>query len=117
MKRALPFSRLVHLALGAGILLPVIARADITIYDRPRNDLNFATISNTFSDVANAVIPFLIGVAFVAVIWGIFKYVMSAGDAEKVAQGRMMIIYSILALFLMLSFWGFVTIISKTLFT
>ena len=65
--------------------------------------------------ISNSFIPFLIGVAFVVIVWGIFKYVMHAGDSEKVAEGRRSVVYGILALFLMLSFCGFVMIIARSL--
>lgn len=98
-------------------LTPLFAGAQtIRVFDTPNEDLSFTLIANRFSDIANYVIPFLIGVAFVVIIWGIFRYVRSAGDAEQVVKGRMYIIYGVLALFMMLSFWGFVMIISNSLF-
>lgn len=98
------------------LLVPVASAQDpIHIFDTPDRSLTFAKLADKIGGIANAVIPFLIGVAFVAIIWGIFKYILHAGDAEKVAEGRKMVIYGIVALFLMLSFWGFVMIITKSL--
>lgn len=98
-------------------LLPVVAFAGdpIRIFDTPNKDLNFTVFANKLVGIANAIIPFLIGVAFVAILWGIFKYIRNAGDAEKVAEGRMAVIYGVIALFMMLSFWGFVMLITKSL--
>src|SRR3989338_1338321 len=98
-------------------LPPVLTSADtIKIFNTPNKDLNFTSFANRIGDIANVVIPFLIGVALVVMIFGIFRYVMSAGDSEKVAEGRKVILYGIIALFMMLSFWGFVMIISNSLF-
>ena len=94
---------------------PIIASAQIRIYDTPNTNLNFTTFANKLSGIANVAIPFLIGVALVVIIWGIFRYVTHAGDSEKVAEGRKTVIYGILALFMMLSFWGFVMIITRSL--
>ncbi len=88
----------------------------IEIFKTPATSLNFTTLSQKLADQANIVIPFLVAVAFVAVLFGIFKYIRSAGDAEKVAEGRKVVIWGVVALFLMLSFWGFVMIIKTTLF-
>ena len=98
--------------------IPAVAAAQykIEVYKTPDAGLNFTSFANKLAGIANVIIPFLIGVAFVAIIWGIFRYVQSAGDAEKIAEGRKVIVYGIVAMFLMLSFWGFVMIITNTLF-
>ena len=98
-------------------LFPLLSFAQpIRVFTTPNQDLNFLSFAQKLSDIANTIIPFLIGVAFVFVILGIFKYVRQAGDAEKVAEGRRMFVYGVVALFLMLSFWGFVMIIKTSLF-
>ncbi len=101
------------------LTFPLAAFADthtITVFTDTSTDLNFTTLANKFSGIANVIIPFLIGVAFVIIVWGIFKYILHAGDSEQVAKGRMYIVYGVIALFLMLSFWGFVTMIHTSLF-
>ena len=100
------------------VLFPLSASAQTTIkvFNTPDPNLNFTELTNRLSTVANDIIVFLVGVALVVIIWGTFKYVRSAGDAEKIAEGRKVVVYGIIALFLMLSFWGFVMIIRKSLF-
>lgn len=88
---------------------------NITIYDNP-GALTLSSLADRLAGIANAVIPFLIGLAFVIVLWGIFKYIRHAGDEEQVKAGRMYVVYGVIALFMMISFWGFVMIITKTLF-
>ncbi len=97
---------------------PLLASAQaptITVFTETSTDLNFTTLVNKLSGIANVIIPFLIGIAFVIIVWSIFTYITHAGDAEKVAKARMSILYGILALFMMLSFWGFVMIIHTSL--
>lgn len=101
--------------------LPLSASAQqqpppITIFNTPASGLNFTTLSGKLSDIANTIIPFLVGVAFVVVMWGVFKYVRSAGDAEKLSEGRKVALWGVVAIFMMLSFWGFVMIIKNSLF-
>ncbi|KKW10554.1 MAG: hypothetical protein UY50_C0031G0012 [Parcubacteria group bacterium GW2011_GWA2_49_9] len=99
------------------LLFPLLASAEpIRVFTTPNQDLTFLSFAQRLSGIANTIIPFLIGVAFVFVIWGIFKYIRHAGDSEKVAEGRMMLVYGVVALFMMLSFWGFVMIIKNSLF-
>ena len=74
-------------------LFPLLASAEpIRVFTTPNQDLTFLSFAERLSGIANAIIPFLIGVAFVFVIWGIFKYIRQAGDAEKVAEGRKMLV-------------------------
>lgn len=98
------------------VLPSVVSASTIKIFNNPDPKLNFTELTNRLSVVGNDIIIFLIGVALVAIIWGAFKYVRAAGDAEKIAEGRKVAVYGIIALFLMLSFWGFVMIIKKSLF-
>lgn len=106
------------LLLTSFYLLPLLASASgkIEIFTNPNTGLSFIGFANKIQVIANAVIPFLVGLAVVAIIWGIFKYVKSAGDAEKIAEGRKTIVYGIVALFIMVAFWGLVLAIKKSLF-
>ena len=88
----------------------------ISVFDSP-NPTNFTDLAGKLGEVANLIIPFLIGIAFVSILWGIAKYVRSAGDTENVAEGRRVVIWGIIALFLMLTFWGFVTVVKQSLFS
>ena len=104
------------------VLSPLLASAQnpIAIFDTSspgfNKTLNFTGFANKLGGVANSVIPFLIGVAVVAIIWGIFRYIAAGSDAERIAEGRKTIIYGIGAIFLMLSFWGLVLVIKNSLF-
>lgn len=90
---------------------------NINVYQPSKGmTVNFTTLANKISDVANSVIPFLIGVAIAFVIFGIFRYVSAAGDMEKVAAGRTAIIWGVIAVFLMLAFWGLVIAIHNSIF-
>lgn len=93
-----------------------LAADQIKIFDTPSDTLNFSTLANKLGALANAIIPFLIGVAVVIAFWGIFKYITAADEAEKRAEGRKTVVWSIIALFIMLAFWGLVLMIKASLF-
>lgn len=65
------------------------------------------------SDLLNAVIPLIIGLAFVVFLWGVYKYIVAPGPEEK-SKGKDTIIYGIIGLFVMLSAWGIVNILTQT---
>jgi hypothetical protein len=63
-----------------------------------------------------SVIPFLIGLALILFLAGIVKFV-SSGDNEEARQGgRNMMLFGIISLFVMVSVWGFVNILSRSFF-
>ncbi|MBI3074668.1 MAG: hypothetical protein HYY92_00425 [Parcubacteria group bacterium] len=78
-----------------------------------------ATIPEIFGIIAsilNAVIPLIIGLAFVVFLFGIYKYVTTA-SLEGKAGAKETIIYGLIGLFVMLAAWGLVNILTDTFFT
>lgn len=67
-------------------------------------------------DLVNPLI-FLVGsLAFLAFFWGIAKYIFSAGDEQKKASGKDVMLYGLIALFVMVSVWGLIGILKNTFF-
>ncbi len=62
--------------------------------------------------VLNPLVSLIITLAVVIFIWGVFKYVRSEGDDK--AEGRQFIIWGIVGLFVIVSVWGLVNILSNT---
>lgn len=95
--------------IGAGAsLLPVFAlAADFTSFESSIDSIN---------RLINALIPVVIGIAVLLFLIGILQYVTAGGDEEKRAAARGLIIFGIIALFVMVAVWGFVRILTKTFF-
>jgi uncharacterized membrane protein len=88
-------------------VMPIVAFAQVT---------NIEELIDLFSDILGWLMPLLVSLAVIYFIWGVLTYVMNAGDEEKQKEGRSMMIYGIIAIFVMVSVWGFVGILSKTFF-
>lgn len=71
--------------------------------------INFATCT-----LANAIIPLLVGLAVVAFVYGIIQYFLNPDNEEKRKAGKSYMLWGIIALFVMVSFWGLVGILSNT---
>jgi hypothetical protein len=68
------------------------------------------------TDVINVyVIPTLVTVGLVAFLFGLLRYVSAGDDEEKIKQGRNFMLYGIIGLFVMVSVWGLVAVINRTL--
>ncbi|MEY4440476.1 MAG: hypothetical protein RLY49_102 [Candidatus Parcubacteria bacterium] len=63
-------------------------------------------------NIISAAIPVLIALAVLAFMWGIVMYLFT-GDKEK---GKDMMLWGVIALFVMTSVWGLVGILRGTLF-
>src|SRR3989344_8433399 len=73
-----------------------------------------STLLERINRLINFTIPFIIGLAVLVIIWGVFNYIVGAGDEEKRAQAKTYIIWGVIGIFIMLSVWGLVNILVNT---
>lgn len=81
--------------------------------------MQFGTLDAALASISNFIdrlIPLIISIALILFLIGIVQYVTAGGDEEKRSAARGMIIFGIIALFVMVSVWGFVNILSRTFF-
>ena len=79
--------------------------------------MNFSSLDASLASISGFIdklIPLIISVALVLFLIGIVQYVTAGGDEEKRSAARGMIIFGIIALFVMVSVWGFVKVLSTT---
>ncbi len=62
----------------------------------------------------SGVVPLLIALGGVYFMWGVLKYVTAGESEDKMKEGRSMMIYGIIALFVMVSVFGLVRILLNT---
>lgn len=60
------------------------------------------------------IVPFLFSLATVAFIWGIIQFYLNPDNEEKRKKGKSFIIGGLIALFVMLSMWGLVAVLTGT---
>ena len=72
------------------------------------------TILLRVQNILNIVIPIVMTLALLYFFWGLAQYILGTGDEEKRAAGRGMMIYGIIALFVMAAVWGLVGVIGRT---
>ena len=63
--------------------------------------------------IIEAFIPIIFGLAFIVFLWGMYKYISAADEGGK-EEGRNLIIYGIIGLFVMLAAWGLVNVLTNT---
>lgn len=65
--------------------------------------------------ILTPLISLAMGLALVYFLWGVIKYIRQAGDQKSREEARKVMSFGIIALFVMVSVWGLVRIITETL--
>jgi hypothetical protein len=69
---------------------------------------------SSYSGVLAKVPAVLVGLALVFFLWGLAKFILVAGNEKKIAEGKNLMIWGIVAIFVMVSIWGIVNILQGT---
>lgn len=79
-------------------------------------DLN--TLGNIFNwascTLVQSIIPLLLTLAVAGFIWGIIQYFLNPDNEEKRKKGKSFMIWGLIALFVMISIWGLVGVLTST---
>lgn len=59
----------------------------------------------------NTLFPIMVGATLVVFFWGLIKFIYAAGDEKKIADGKQLIIWGIIGLFVMVSIWGIINLL------
>jgi hypothetical protein len=60
-------------------------------------------------------IPLLLTAAIVVFFWGLVKYILNAGDEAAKESGKTLMIWGMIALFVMVAFWGIIGWVQQSL--
>lgn len=86
-------------------LLPVVAQAQAPQLNSLGDVLTLAT------NIINQLMPFIVALAVLYFIWGVFQFVMASGDDEARKVGRQKMMWGIIGIFVMVSVWGLVNLL------
>ena len=89
------------------LLFPVVTLAA----SQPRT---LVELINRFVEILRALIPLLFGIALIGFLWGVAQFILNADNEEKRREGKKVMIWGIIGLFVMLSVWGLVAVIGGT---
>jgi len=73
------------------------------------------SIIEGLGNVVAALLPIAMGLALLAFFWGLAKFIHATGkgDESAVSTGKQLMIWGILALFVMVSIWGIIRFIGR----
>jgi TM2 domain-containing membrane protein YozV len=79
------------------------------------NAQSIDTLLDTASGAVNKIIPILIGLALVVFFFGLVKFIAQAGNTEAIADGRRLMLWGIVSLFIMVAIWGIIAFFADSL--
>ena len=72
-------------------------------------------LANGVGTIINILIPAMMALAVLAFFWGLVKYIASASDEAAKEGGKTLMIWGMIALFIMVALWGILGWVQGTL--
>jgi len=83
--------------------------------------LAFAQLSNVenlmtaLGRIVDLALPIVVAIALLAFFWGLVKFIFAQGNEEAKGEGKKIMIWGLIALFVMVAVWGLVQFIADAL--
>lgn len=71
-------------------------------------------VIDIFGKILGTIGPIIVALALVYFFWGVSKFILHADDETKRSEGRQIMIWGIIALFVIVSVWGLVAVLNNT---
>ncbi|MEX2010199.1 MAG: hypothetical protein WD874_00110 [Parcubacteria group bacterium] len=73
---------------------------------------NFKELIDIFIELIRAALPVIFGLALLVFLWGLAKFIFKVGGDEKaVEDGKNLMKWGIIALFILVSFWSILALV------
>ena len=92
-------------------LISLLALIPSIVFAQPQT---FSQVVDVFLNIGNLAMPFLVALALFLFIYGLMKFLSKGGSEESVTEGKKLMLWGIIALFMMLSVWGIVRILLQS---
>lgn len=63
-------------------------------------------IIELFTNIGLSIIPFLGAVAFLVFVWGVARFIKSAGSEKEIKESKNLLIWGVIGLFVLVTVWG-----------
>lgn len=67
---------------------------------------------NSISRLVDGALPVVVGLALLAFFWGLMKFIFAAGSEDNKEDGKRIMIYGLIGMFVMVAVWGLVGFIA-----
>ncbi len=66
-------------------------------------------------DILDLLVLIILALALVFFLWGVAKFILNAGDPSAQSEGKQIMFWGLIALFVMVSVWGLLAFIQNTI--
>ena len=73
------------------------------------------TITTGLGNVVDLALPIVFTLGLLVFFWGLVKYIFAQGNEESKADGKKIMLWGLIAIFVMATVWGLVRFIGTTL--
>jgi hypothetical protein len=73
----------------------------------------FNSLLQGLGELIDIAIPLLIALAILLFIWGLVVFIFAQGDDDAKKQGRSLMVWGVIALFVIVSVWGLVALLNQ----
>ena len=75
---------------------------------------NIDQFISTLTDIVALIIPVVVALAFLYFLWGLSKFILHADDESERAKGKSIMVWGIVALFVIVTVWGIIAVLQST---
>jgi len=72
---------------------------------------DFKTFISQIVEVVQLLIGLFVALALLSFFWGLTKFILSAGDEKRIQEGKDIMIWGTVGLFVMVSIWGILALL------
>ena len=76
---------------------------------------NIETLIRSIGRLINIALPIVVGIALLAFFWGLVKFIFAQGNEESKADAKKIMLWGLIALFVMVAVWGLIRFIGTAL--
>ena len=74
---------------------------------------NIESLVSSIGRLVGIALPIVVGIALLAFFWGLVKFIFAQGSEEAKADAKKIMLWGLIALFVMVSVWGIVRFIGN----
>ena len=97
------------------VILPAVLFVPLLVgaQGAPVQTGNISAFVTQIGGILNALLPVLVTLAVLFFFWGLALFIFSAGDESARDRGKSIMIWGVIALFIIVSIWGIIAFIGQ----
>lgn len=95
------------------VILATLAFAPAFVFAQQLGNLE--TLVSSIGRLVGLALPIVVGIALLAFFWGLVKYIFAQGNEESKVDAKKIMLWGLIALFVMVAVWGIVRFVGDAL--